>query len=262
MQLVIVNRRPQIYHYRKLYHTVKRVIDVLLCLVALPVVIPLAGILAVLIRLDSPGPALFVQERIGKGGRPFMMYKFRTMSHDLDRNLHKAFMTAFVKGEVGNEDQNGKNGGIPHAFKKEFVNLYLNGNGQKSTAELHLNSNGNGEVYKPFYASEVTRLGHILRKTSLDELPQIINVLKGEMSIVGPRPYIPAEYEAFKPWHKERVEVLPGMTGLAQVRGRSSISFDTIVMYDIEYVGKQSLALDMKILLWTALAIVSKNGAE
>jgi lipopolysaccharide/colanic/teichoic acid biosynthesis glycosyltransferase len=105
-------------------------------------------------------------------------------------------------------------------------------------------------------------VGRILRKTSLDELPQILNVLKGEMSLVGPRPNVAWEVEAYRSWHHERLEVLPGITGLAQVRGRSAISFDHIVRYDVEYVEKQSLALDFKVLCWTLMAVFSRAGAE
>ena len=109
------------------------------------------------------------------------------------------------------------------------------------------NSRGNA-VYKPFDESQITQLGRFLRQTSLDELPQLINVLKGEMSLIGPRPNVPWEVEAYEPWHMERLQALPGMTGLAQVNGRSGIDFDTIVKYDIEYVRRQCLMLDMQIL--------------
>jgi lipopolysaccharide/colanic/teichoic acid biosynthesis glycosyltransferase len=105
-------------------------------------------------------------------------------------------------------------------------------------------------------------MGRILRKTSLDELPQLISVLKGEMSLVGPRPNVTYEVEAYKEWHKQRLAVLPGLTGLAQVRGRSSIDFDTIVRYDLEYIEKQSLALDLRIIGETALSVFSGRGAH
>jgi lipopolysaccharide/colanic/teichoic acid biosynthesis glycosyltransferase len=105
-------------------------------------------------------------------------------------------------------------------------------------------------------------VGRILRKTSLDELPQLINILKGDMSIVGPRPNVPWEVEEYRAWHYERLEVLPGLTGLAQVRGRSSISFDRIVQYDIEYVRNQSPLMDLKILWWTFLAACTGAGAQ
>jgi len=115
------------------------------------------------------------------------------------------------------------------------------------------------QVYKPIQESQVTPVGRILRKTSLDELPQIFNVLKGEMSLVGPRPNVPWEVEEYKQWHYKRLKVLPGVTGLAQVYGRSSISFDHIVQYDIEYVEKQSLLMDLEI-MWRTVWVTSKGN--
>jgi len=222
VDLMIINK-PQVFLYRKEYQIAKRVMDVTLCLLAMPLVLPLLVICALAIRLDSPGPALFVQERIGKGGRRFRMCKFRTMQHNLDDSDHRAFMKAFVNGRIGD--------------------------------------NG-GAIYKPVQASQITRVGRILRKISLDELPQLINVLRGEMSLVGPRPNVLWEFEEYKGWHNERLEVLPGITGLAQVRGRSGIVFDSIVKYDIEYIERQSPALDLEILWWTLISVFVGKGAE
>jgi lipopolysaccharide/colanic/teichoic acid biosynthesis glycosyltransferase len=224
MDLTIINQ-PQVFPYRKEYQIAKRVMDMALCLLALPLALLLMAICALAIRCESAGPVLFIQERIGKGGRRFRMYKFRTMQHNLDDSHHRAFMKAFVNGRI----RDGENGGA---------------------------------VYKPIQASQVTRVGHILRKASLDELPQLINVLKGEMSLVGPRPNVPWEVEEYQGWHNERLEVLPGITGLAQVRGRSGIVFDSIVKYDIEYIERQSLALDLKILWWTISSVFIGEGAE
>jgi lipopolysaccharide/colanic/teichoic acid biosynthesis glycosyltransferase len=224
VKLVIINP-PKVFPYRRECQIAKRVMDIALCLLAMPLALPLLVICALVIRIDSPGPVLFVQERIGKGGRRFRMYKFRTMQHNLDDSSHRAFMRAFVNGQIGS----GENGGA---------------------------------TYKPFHASQVTRVGRILRKTSLDELPQLINVLRGEMSLVGPRPNVLWEFEEYKGWHNERLEVLPGITGLAQVRGRSGINFDSIVKYDIEYIERQSPALDCKILWWTLISVFLGTGAE
>jgi lipopolysaccharide/colanic/teichoic acid biosynthesis glycosyltransferase len=224
MDLEIINQ-PRVFPYRKEYQIAKRVMDVALCLLALPLALPLLAICALVIHLDSPGPIFFVQERIGKGGRRFRLFKFRTMSHDLDDSSHRDFMKAFVNGRIS-DDENG------------------------------------GAIYKPVQASQVTRAGRILRKISLDELPQLINVLRGEMSLVGPRPNVFWEFEEYKGWHNERLEVLPGITGLAQVRGRSGISFDSIVKYDIEYIERQSPALDLKILWWTASSVIFGKGAR
>jgi lipopolysaccharide/colanic/teichoic acid biosynthesis glycosyltransferase len=224
MDLVIINT-SRVFPYRKEYQIAKRVMDVALCLLSTPLALPLLVICALAICIDSLGPALFVQERIGKGGRRFRMYKFRTMQHNLDDFHHRALMKAFVNGRTG-DDQNG------------------------------------GAIYKPIRASQVTWVGRILRKTSLDELPQLINVLRGEMSLVGPRPNVPWEFEEYRSWHNERLEVMPGITGLAQVRGRSGITFDSIVKYDIEYIEKQSLTMDLKILWWTVISVFLATGAQ
>ncbi len=215
---------------RTRYQTAKHLMDVALCLIALPLILPLMVICAFAIYLDSPGSIFFVQERIGKGGRHFKMYKFRTMQPNLDTTCHHAFMKAFVRGEVGNTEL-----------------------GEKGDAV---------EIYKPVHASQITRVGRFLRKTSLDELPQIINVLKGEMSLVGPRPNVPWEVEEYRLWHYERIEVLPGITGLAQIRGRSSIDFASIVRYDIQYLESQSLTMDLKILWWTVSSVFCGRGAR
>jgi lipopolysaccharide/colanic/teichoic acid biosynthesis glycosyltransferase len=193
------------------YSFVKRALDLSLCILTVPLTLPLMAICALAVRLDSPGPVLFVQERVGKGGRLFRMYKFRT--YCLDDSSHRAFMKV------------------------------------------------NDKIYKPVRASQVTRVGRILRKTSLDQLPQVFNVLKGEMSLIGPWPNVPLEVEVHQLWHYRRPEVLPGITGLAQIRGRSSTSFDSIAKYDIEYIENQNLALDLRI-LWQAilLLIIGKDS--
>ncbi|MBN1452685.1 MAG: sugar transferase [Anaerolineales bacterium] len=259
MDLVIINQ-PQVYPYRRVHQFAKRLLDIVLCVIALPFLLPLMAVCVVLIRADSAGPALFVQERIGKGGRPFRMYKFRTMQHNLDNSAHRAFMKAFVNGEIGDEGNTAADA-LPHA---------MGGNEHAAShrAFLHAfagsdaNHAGTEKIYKPVQDSQITRVGRILRKTSLDELPQILNILKGEMSLVGPRPNVPWEVEEYQPWHYERLEVLPGLTGLAQVRGRSGISFNHIVQYDIEYIEKQCLALDVQI-LWATFASVARGvGAK
>lgn len=220
----LVIERPTVKLYRPGYRRLKRLMDLGFCLVLLPFLAVALVVIAILIRLESPGPVLFVQERVGKGGRRFKMIKFRTMYHNVARDHHRTFMKAFVRGQV---QTNGVNG-----------------------------------VFKPFDQSQVTKVGRLLRATSLDELPQVINVLRGEMSIVGPRPNVAWEVEEYKGWHKERLEVLPGITGLAQVRGRSGIFFDRIIRYDIEYVHKRSLWLDLKIIWWTFATVFNRTGAH
>ena len=218
MDLMIINQ-PRVFPHRAIYQNAKRAFDVALCILSLPVVLPIVAICALAIHFDSAGSILIVQDRIGKGGHTFRMIKFRTMRSKFDDRQSRAYMKAYIKG-----------------------NLDCNGDGKK--------------VYKPNNGDQITRVGRILRKTSLDEIPQIINVLKGEMSIVGPRPNVPWEVEEYRPWHHERCEVLPGMTGLAQVRGRSSIDFVSLVRFDIEYIENQSLAMDLKILWRTVGRII------
>jgi lipopolysaccharide/colanic/teichoic acid biosynthesis glycosyltransferase len=211
-------------------NVVKRVLDVVVATLALALLWPVMLLIAVLIRLDSKGPAFFVQKRIGKNGQPFSIYKFRTMTHNLDQTAHKKFMQAYIKGNMGSGE---------------------------------CSKNGSSDVvYKPFSQAQVTRVGKVLRKASLDELPQLFNILKGEMSLVGPRPNVPYEVEAYKEWHMERLRVLPGITGLAQVNGRSALDFDSISRYDIEYVRRMSVGLDIKILIQTVTSVLKANGAH
>jgi len=208
------------------YQQTKRVLDVAICLLIMPLALVVMAVISVAILLDSSSPVLFLQERVGRGGRRFRLYKFRTMRNDHDDVSGREFMKAYVKGEIG-----------------------------------HDHEDDSRVVYKPIQKGQITRLGRILRKTSLDELPQILNVLKGEMSLVGPRPHVVWEVQAYKDWHFERLRVLPGITGLAQVRGRSRISFDRLVKYDIKYVQEQSLKLDLKILCLTLLSVLRGRGA-
>jgi lipopolysaccharide/colanic/teichoic acid biosynthesis glycosyltransferase len=224
MEMWIVNR-PRVLPVHTAYPIAKHIMDLALCLLALPLALPLGLLCALAIWVESRRPILFIQERVGRGGRRFRMIKFRTLWANLDDSQHRAFMSAFVKGRVAA----GKNG---------------------------------HKVYKPFTESQVTRVGRILRKTSLDELPQLINVLRGEMSIVGPRPNVPWEVAEYHLWHHERLEVLPGITGLAQVRGRSGLTFNTIIRYDLDYVANASVWLDIKILYWTVRSIVLGEGAQ
>jgi len=224
MDLILI-KQPRVIPQDRLYQSAKRVLDILICLLILPIALPVMLICALAIYLNSPGPVFFIQERLGKGGRSFRIYKFRTMENNLDDKHSQHYMKAYVRGEVVGPEE-GK------------------------------------EVFKPIQPGQIFFVGRLLRKSSLDELPQIINVLKGEMSIVGPRPNVRWEVEAYYPWHHERMEVLPGITGLAQVRGRSCIDFNTLVRYDVEYIEKRGMALDLKILWWTCLSVVRGKGAR
>jgi lipopolysaccharide/colanic/teichoic acid biosynthesis glycosyltransferase len=202
----------------------KRTVDIVLCILGLPVLLPVLLLSGLAIFLDTGRPIFFTQKRIGKGGRLIRIIKFRTLLTNLGENHGHTIMKAYVRGEVG-QNASGK------------------------------------EVFKAVTAKQITRVGGFLRRTSLDELPQLINVLKGEMSIVGPRPNVPWEVDEYRPWHHERLEVLPGITGLAQVRGRSSISFDSIARHDIHYIENQSLGMDLKIIWWTIQSVVRRSGA-
>jgi lipopolysaccharide/colanic/teichoic acid biosynthesis glycosyltransferase len=207
--------RPWVRIYQSFYQMTKRVLEIIVCLLVLPVLAFLTLVIAVAIHLDSPGPIFLIQKRIGKGGRYFDIIKFRTRNFGFSRVLDQAFTEAFVKD----------------------------------------NLNFPAESYDNF-----TSVGHILRRIGFDELPQLINILKGDMSFVGPRPIAPREIAAYQEWHKERVAVVPGLTGLAQVRGRSGLLIDEIAQYDIEYIEKRGFWLDLKILWWAMLSVLFNKG--
>jgi lipopolysaccharide/colanic/teichoic acid biosynthesis glycosyltransferase len=177
--------------------------------------------------LDSPGSFLYSQIRIGKYGRPFRMYKFRTMVSNHDPSEDQKYMADFVAGKVA----------------------------------PRVNDEGVA-TFKSAQPAHITRAGRFLRKTSLDELPQLWNVLRGDMSLIGPRPNLPCEVEQYTQKQYQRLAVLPGITGLAQVHGRSMITFDKIVEYDLEYVFHQSLKLDLQILWWTVVQVVARRNVE
>ena len=194
---------------------VKRLIDVTVAAVGLVLCAPLFLLIALAIRLDSPGPIIFRQTRVGLRGRHFEIYKFRSM-------------------HVGAEEQ------------------------QDMLADMN---EADGPIFKIRDDPRLTRVGRILRRLSMDELPQLVNVLRGEMSLVGPRPPIPAEVEKYQEWHKKRLEAPPGMTGLWQVSGRSRLSFDEMVLLDIYYIENWSLWLDFKILMRTIPKVLLGEGA-
>ena len=207
----------------------KRAIDIVGSIVGLVLFAPLFLVIAALIRLTSPGPVLFRQERVGLCGSTFQFLKFRTMFVDNDPRIHQEYVEKLIAGKVGGENGNG--GGTPLVFK--ITN-----------------------------DKRVTRIGRLVRKTSLDELPQFINVLLGDMSLVGPRPPIPYEVKNYDIWHRCRVmEVKPGITGLWQVMGRSTTTFDEMVRLDIKYSREWSFLLDLKILVMTPWAVLKGKGA-
>ena len=199
--------------------------DVVGASAALLVFSPLFLVIAVAVRLSSKGPILFRQARIGQFGRRFTFPKFRSMYVNNSSDIHKEFVRKLI---AGNTEQKGRDG-----------------------------------VFKITDDPRVTPVGKFLRRTSLDELPQFINVLLGEMSLVGPRPPVPYEVEAYDVWHRRRLlEACPGITGLWQVNGRSRTKFDDMVRLDLQYARKQSLWLDLKILFRTPAAVLSGDGAH
>lgn len=207
-----------------LYPIAKRWVDISCAAVLLLILSPVMGVIALAIRMDSSGPAIFKQRRVGKWGRKFVMYKFRSMYAEADDMVHR-----------------------------RFAEEYINGNGKAHAAH---GSTSRAAVFKPNGDERITRVGSWLRRTSLDELPQLLNVIRGEMSLVGPRPAVPYEVEQYSQWHLRRLAVLPGLTGLAQISGRSGLTFEKIVRLDIDYIDRRSVGLDLAILLRTVPVVV------
>jgi lipopolysaccharide/colanic/teichoic acid biosynthesis glycosyltransferase len=206
----------------------KRTLDVIGALVALVLLSPLMLLVALLIRLTSPGPAIFRQTRVGQSGAPFTMFKFRSMRTDMDDSAHRDFVASLIDGKV----QASSGGATAGQFK-------IKGD------------------------PRVTAIGRFIRKTSIDELPQFYNVLKGDMSLVGPRPPVQYEADKYKAWHRRRVfEMKPGLTGIWQVEGRSRVSFDDMVRMDLRYLQHCSLRFDLSILLRTVGVVLRCEGAQ
>ncbi len=211
---------------RRITLAAKRGVDFSLALISLIVLSPFFVIVALLIKATSPGPVFFRQERVGMGGKRFTIFKFRSMFVNNDPSIHKQFVTDLINGKNAGQEYNGK------------------------------------KVMKITNDPRVTGIGRFIRKTSIDELPQLINVLRGDMSFVGPRPPIPYEVEAYSLWHRRRVmDVKPGITGIWQVYGRSITDFDGMVRMDISYIKRQSLLLDLKLLVKTPFSLFSTSGA-
>ncbi len=202
----------------------KRLLDLTFSAAGLLLLAPVFAVIALLIKLTSKGPVLFRQERVGRLGKSFIFLKFRSMYVNRDHKIHEEFIRNFIKPPL--------------------------------TAASRAPS-----VYKIEKDPRVTPLGHFLRKTSLDELPQLLNVLRGEMSLIGPRPPLPYECIIYEKWHLSRVQAKPGITGLWQVKGRSRTSFDEMVRLDIKYIREWSPWLDIKILFKTPWAVFTCRGA-
>lgn len=225
---------------RNMYYAIKRVADVMLASCLLLVLLPLMFPIAIAIYLYSPGPIIFAQERVGvkrirRGKSDYWMqknfrcYKFRTMKINVDSSIHQNYIRALIE------------------------------NDQKQMSEIQ---GQDTSIRKLINDPRIIRPGKFLRKFSLDELPQFWNVLCGDMSVIGPRPAIPYEVAMYKPWHLQRLEAQPGITGLQQIKARCTANFDEQVELDLEYIKCQSLWLDIKIALKTPLAIISGRGAN
>ncbi len=221
--------RHQVWSAR-MYPYLKRAFDFTSALVLLILLVPLFVVIALAVRLDSPGPVFFIQRRVGYRGRVFNFYKFRSMTNGQDHSqTHRQFAEAYIKGQGAD----------------------------------HLADEQGRAIYKPASNGHtVTRVGRWLRRTSLDELPQLVNILKGDMSFVGPRPAMDYEVAFFSDRHRLRLAAMPGLTGWAQINGRSSISFDQIVSYDIEYIADRSLRRDLSILLGTIPVVLGAENAK
>jgi len=218
------------------YGVLKRSIDILLAVSLIILLLPFLLLIAVLIKLDSPGPVIFTQQRVGAKRQRFghqrfwvvqnfTFYKFRSMVRDADPSLHEAYIKEFVEGRA------------------------------EPSPEC-------GGKFKLINDPRVTRVGRFLRKFSLDELPQLFNVLKGDMSLVGPRPVPTYEVAGYQARHHNRFAALPGITGWWQVKGRCRVSFEEMIRMDLDYIRNASLWLDLKILLLTIPAVASRRGAE
>lgn len=208
------------------FYLPKRGMDIVLSLFLLLLSSPLFLLLAGLVKLSSPGPVYFRQVRVGYRMKPFTIYKFRSMYTDSKHHTHHSYISWFIAGSD-------------------------RGQHEPSTT-----------VFKLTNDDRITRIGQVIRRTSLDELPQLWNVLQGDMSLVGPRPPLPYEVQQYKPWHRGRVlEAKPGMTGLWQVVGRSRTTFDEMVRLDLRYARNRSLWMDIKILLMTPAAVLTGKGA-
>lgn len=202
--------------------TAKRVLDVVGASAVLVATSPLLVVAALAVRLDSSGPALFRQVRVGRHGQEFVVLKFRTMVCDADESVHREYVLGLLNGA----------------------------------------QEADPRTYKVDGDARVTRAGRVLRRTSLDELPQLFNVMRSEMSLVGPRPDVPYAVAAYQPWQRRRLDVLPGMTGLWQVSGRSRRSPAEMLDLDVQYVERWSLSLDVAILLRTLPALLAPGSSR
>jgi len=220
LQMIRLCSQKNTYVFNKIKHG----LDALIVLPVFVLLFPLFLMIGIAIKLNSRGPVFYRAKAVGRNGKPFNMYKFRSMYMDTGNETHKEYVTKLINGQITKDS-------------------------------------GEGGVFKITDDQRITRIGRLLRKLSLDELPQLINVLKGEMSLVGPRPCLPYEYEAYKDWHKKRLSIRPGITGVWQVTGRSAVSFEDMVLLDLYYIYNRNILMDMNILFETIFAVLGKRGA-
>jgi lipopolysaccharide/colanic/teichoic acid biosynthesis glycosyltransferase len=207
---------------RPVADALRRTLDLVVASALLLLLTPLMGLIALAIRIDSRGPALFRQRRVGRDQQEFTIFKFRTMRSGADTDPHRRYVQNLIGGRSASSER--------------------------------------GQLYKLSVDSRVTRVGRLLRSWSLDELPQLINVLRGEMALVGPRPVIPYEVEMYPDVYLRRFAVKPGLTGLWQVSGRNERTYDEMVRFDIEYADDASLLLDLRILVKTVPVVLGRQG--
>jgi exopolysaccharide biosynthesis polyprenyl glycosylphosphotransferase len=206
------------------YNKVKHTFDAIIGLLMLVVFLPIVAIIAIAIKADTKGPVFYRPQVVGKNGTLFSMFKFRTMRVDSTPGVHQEYVTKLIQGDIGE-------------------------------------SGTDDQTLKITDDPRITRVGKFLRNLSLDELPQILNVVKGEMSLVGPRPCLMYEYELYQDWHKKRTQVRPGITGLWQVSGRSNVTFDDMILLDLYYVYNRSFLMDFNTLYETVFAVLQRKGA-
>jgi exopolysaccharide biosynthesis polyprenyl glycosylphosphotransferase len=219
---------PDLSTHSRSAYAFKRGLDIFGAISGMLFLSPIMLLAALAVKVSSPGPIIYQQVRLGQNGKPFVFYKFRSMRVDADPSSHRDYVQSFIKG---------------------------------NSSELN-----QGEVHKPFFKMKqdprVTPVGGFLRKSSIDELPQLFNVLRGDMSLVGPRPPLPYEVDAYNTWHLRRIlDVRPGLTGLWQVEGRSSVAFDDMVRLDLQYAQNWTILLDLKIILKTFKVVLQCRGS-
>lgn len=218
-------------HERRGYRLAKRIFDVTVAAALIVCLSPLFALCALAVRLSSRGPVIFRQDRVGEGGQPFTFLKFRSMFVSADSAPHREYAVAFIRGQAREQ-------------------------------RAGLQAKRNVPLYKLSNDKRITPIGRWLRQTSLDELPQFWNVIRGEMSLVGPRPPIPYELEHYRPDQLGRLAVKPGITGLWQISGRSRTTFEEMVQFDLDYIRRQSFLLDLQILTRTIPVVLLGKDAR